>query len=156
MKRFVSYDVKMMLRHYKESPRKYEIIHYDSDVAKSIKKLKGGEIVTIIVPILDAHSDKEVRAKIDQLCSAKKDLEIFVFAMFSEMKTMVELTEFKNNIHVINNVCLTDLKALVKILNDNCRTKYYEFNDNPHLVDELNDLCTAAVGSQLVEDDEDN
>jgi len=154
MKRFVSYDVKMMLRHYKESLRRYEIIHYDSDVAESIKRLKGGEIVTIIVPILDAHSDKEVRVKIENLCSAKKDLEIFVFAMFSEMNTMVELTEFKDNIHVINNVCLTDLKSLMKILNDNCRTRYYEFNNNVHLVDELRDICSAAVGSQLVEDTE--
>jgi len=151
MKRFVTYDIKMMLRHYKETPKKYSIMHYDSDVTKPISKLKGGEIVAIIVPILDANSDKDVRTKIENLCSAVKDLEIFVFAVFAEMKALVELTEFRDNIHVINNICLTDLKALVKVLNENCRTKYFEFNNNPHLVDELDELCIAAVGDKLVE-----
>ena len=153
MKRFVTYDIKMMLRHYKETPKKYQVVHYDADMTKSISKLKGGDIVAIIVPILDAHSDKDVRAKIEQLCSSVKDLEIFVFAVFAEMKTLVDLTEFKDNIHVINNVCLTDLKLLVKILNENCRTKYFEFNNNPHLVDELDELCKTEVGDNLVDDE---
>ena len=150
--RFVTYDVKIMLRHNKDKINNFAVIHYSMDLPKNIDA--SSDIVAIIVPILDSNSDKEVRSKIETLCDSYENLNIYVFAIFAEMDTMVDLTQWKQNICVINNLCLLDLKSLLKILTDNCRTKYFDFNKSPFIVDEVVSVCKREIKKLNQEEEE--
>jgi len=143
--RFVTYGVKILLRHNKEKIKNISFIHYSMDLPKNTNENASSDIIAIIVPILDATSDKEVRSKIETLCAKNENVSIYVLAIFAEMDTMVELTQWKQNICIINNLCLLDLKSLLKILKDNCRTIYFDFNKSPFIVDEMISVCKREM-----------
>ncbi len=150
--RFAMYDVKIMLRQHDDMKRKYSVIHYAMDLPANTHN--DVDVVAIVVPILSAKSEKEVKSKIEILKADNKNVEIYIFAIFSEMEIMTDIHKFRDDLVILNNVCLKELVSLTDLLQDNCRTRYLNFNKDSFLVDEILSVCKKEIQKRIQEEQE--
>lgn len=135
MVRFITYGIKMMKRY---RPQKFikesKVLYYLKDIKEITDNIENIDVLGIIVPFLYSETIPEVQKKIDDLLEIKGDLQIFVISIFASMDVMTKLTVYKDNIYVINILCIVDMTSLLKMLQDNCKLKNFDFCGNSDFI----------------------
>lgn len=147
MIRFLNYAVKMMKKYIpqKKAHKQLITIYYLnalSEIEQNIENISG---VGIIVPFLYDETLEEVQNKIDRLVELKKDLKIFVLSIFATMNIMTKLTIARDNIYMINVLCIVDMKSLLKMLQDNCKVKDFDFVTNGDFINLVEEASRKEI-----------
>ena len=135
MVRFITYAIKMMKRYNaRRENKKFELIHYLQDPTEKLDKIMAADNIGIIVPFLYNETVVEIQKKIDSLLEKKPDLQIFVLSIFASMGVMTTLTREKENIYVVNILCIVDMNNLLTLLQQNCKFKFFDFVGNEDFI----------------------
>ena len=139
----------MLLKHRSEQHKKLFITNYTVNKAKILEKARDGCILGIIIPILEKDAERELHQQIADISKEISGLDIFILAVFADMDAMVALTASNHNISVVNNICLSDVEPLIKMLHDNCRTSEYNFSKDEVLIEVIMDVCRREASNEV-------
>jgi len=135
MVRFITYAIKMMKRYNaRRESKRFELIHYLQDPNENLEKILTSDNIGIIVPFLYNETVVEIQKKVDLLLEKKPELQIFVLSIFASMDVMTSLTRGKENIYVVNILCIVDMKNLLDLLQQNCKFKFFDFVGNEDFI----------------------
>lgn len=149
MIRFLNYAVKMMKKyvpkkHAKEH-KQLATIYYLKPLSQIEDGLEKINAVGIIVPFLYDQTLDEVHKKIDRLLELKKDLKIFVLSIFATMNIMTKLTIHRDNIYMINVLCIVDMQSLLNMLQENCKVKDFDFVTNGDFINLVEEASRKEI-----------
>src|SRR5205807_2395831 len=115
MVRFLTYDVKQLVRTYESQKVSYKVMHFTAEVSEIKDGLTNDQVVVIIVPILLPEVVEKTREKIQELDSLGKNLKIHLFAVFAEIDLLSELTAWKSNLYIATSFVGLEVAKVLKM-----------------------------------------
>jgi len=127
MIRFLNYGIKMMLQNVLKKASGCKMVYFQDVVHEDIKNLAPNNAVGVIVPFLYEETLTKVHEKVEKLLEKEPTLKIYVISIFADLSTVAHLCKWKEDIHLVNILCIVHMKALLTRLRDNCEKEEFDF-----------------------------
>ena len=151
MVRLLTYGVKIMKRYDAHKQAKtYRMLYYLKGTEEIEKEIGEVDSVGIIVPFLHDDVIEDIQKKIDTLLSKKESIQLFVISMLGTMNAMTKMTMYKDNIYMINILCIVNMNFLLKTLQENCKVPDFDFVANKDFIDVIEDISIKEINKKEV------
>ena len=132
--RFLSYSVKMLRRANPHTKlNEFLITHYNSDNSLVLEPTDPKVFCTIINFLSEAEV-QGIKDTAENIWKKVGPMPVYVIAMFANIEAMTTLTRWDSRIHIINILCIVEMKLLIQTLKDRCKMKDFDFWADTDLV----------------------